>query len=108
MGLASCREYDCSVPAAPEWLATVALDSASTVTFAKPLPDDMLLADHQPSAIICGVVAFTFSLVMQISGIYQEQSWIKIVLFQLKAMSDREVTSSSVGSAVSRLGLMWR
>jgi hypothetical protein len=61
MVLASGREYDRSVLAAPEWLATVALDSASTVIFAEALPGSMLLADHPPSATICGAVALTFS-----------------------------------------------
>jgi hypothetical protein len=35
-----------------------------------------------------------------------EQSWVKIVLFRLQPMPGREATSSSVGSVVSRSGLM--
>jgi hypothetical protein len=45
-------------------------------------------------------------LVMQASSIYQEQSWVKIVLFRLQPMPGREASSSSAGSVVSRSGLM--
>src|SRR5580658_2959316 len=59
------------------------------------------------SAIIC---AHTWRLrswlVTQSSSIYREQSWVKTVLFRLQPMAGREAISSSVGSVVSRSGLM--
>src|SRR5437660_4870545 len=59
------------------------------------------------SAIICARAwPLRCWLVMQSSSIYQEQSWVKIVLFRLQPMPGREATSSSAGSVVSRSGLM--
>src|SRR5208282_3650022 len=48
------------------------------------------------SAIICARAwPLQCWLVMQSSSIYQEQSWVKIVLFRLQPMPGREATSSS-------------
>ena len=46
-------------------------------------------------------MALRYWLVMQSSSIYQEQSWVKMVLFRLQPMPGREATSSSAGSVVS-------
>jgi hypothetical protein len=51
-------------------------------------------------------MALAVLVVMQSSSIYQEQSWVKIVLFRLQPMPGREATSSNAGSVVSRSGLM--
>lgn len=57
------------------------------------------------SAIICARAwPLRCWLVTQSSSIYQEQSWVKIVLFRLQPMPGREATSSSAGSVVSRSG----
>ena len=39
-------------------------------------------------------------------SMYQQQSWVRIVLFLLQPIPGREATSSSAGSVVSRSGLM--